>query len=318
MSEGIESDAAANRALRSITRLDVLRQLNLFETVIALYSLEAITPLEKEILDNQHNAELQRKDYLLTKVIPNRGPYKGMKLFQQALKRSDQLEILRVLEQAYEDAVNGIITNESLSLPESLPIASNGCFSFPIARSSQGTNDNESLNSTGATCGSTSDLGEASGSRSDSVSSNAHASDPGSLGRANVEDASRRDERLTSQSSSSPSSSDDDGDTVVPKTLQQQPLPQQQPGMSPSTSGSHIIIHVPISNVGECTTVSVNPMPHRDRSDHISYGSNPYRSHPKHVKQNNIEVTFFSNCTSQEVSSPTAHHNGDANTESVS
>ena len=312
----MESDAAANRALRSITRLDVLRQLNLFETVIAMYSLEAVSPLEKEILDNQHNPELQRKDYLLTKVIPGRGSYKGMQVFREALKRSDQLEVLRILEQAYDDAVDGIITNESFTLP----IVSNESLSLPIANSSQGTTK-ESLSSSGATCGSTSDLGEAYGNRSDSVSSNAHASDPDLLATANVEDAVRRLTSSASQSCSSPSSSDDDGDTVVPKsfpsTLQQQPLPQQQQPLSPSTSASHIIIHVPLSHVGQGTTVSVNSMPHRDRSEHISYGSNPYRLNPKHPKQN-IEVTFISNGASQEeVSTPTAYHDGEVNTNNV-
>ena len=339
MSE-FQLDSAANRALRSITRLEVLRQLNLFETVIALYSLEAITPLEKEILDNHHNPELQRKDYLLTTVIPRRGPYKGIKVFQDALKKSEQFEVLRTLNQAYEDAVNAVITDEGLdssqgATPLDAVITDEGLDSSqgmtPLDAVitnesldlSQG--DNESSSSSRATCSSTN---EVSGSRSDSVSSSVHAGDPDLVATANVEDALRRGKslgRLTSLSSSSPSpnTSDDDADTVVPNSfssaLQQQPLPQQQPALSPSgASASHIIIHVPLTQ--STTTVSVGPVPHRDRSGHISYGSNPYKSNPKHLEQS-ISVTVINgNGPSQEDTSDhsTGCQNGDASTESVS
>ena len=321
MSE-FELDSAANRALRSITRLEVLRQLNLFETVIALYSLEAITPLEKEILDNPHNPELQRKDYLLTTVIPRRGPYKGIKVFQDALKKSEQFEVLRVLNQAYEDAVNAVITDESLDSSQGA-IPPDAVITNESLDLSQG--NNESSSSSRATCSSTN---EVSGSRSDSVSSNVHAGDPDLVATANVEDALRRGKslgRLTSLSSSStsPNTSDDDADTVVPNSfssaLQQQPFPQQQPALSPSgASASHIIIHVPLTQ--STTTVSVGPVPHRDRSGHISYGSNPYKSNPKHLEQS-ISVTVINgNSPSQEDTSnhSTGCQNGDASTESVS
>lgn len=112
MTEGIESDLAADKALRRITRMEVLRQLRLFDTVIQLYSLEAISDLEKEILGNPYNPELQRKDYLLTNVVPRKGPYKGMQSLRQALRQSEQYEVLKILDKAYKDALDAIMANE--------------------------------------------------------------------------------------------------------------------------------------------------------------------------------------------------------------
>ena len=73
----MESDLAADRALRRIATVEVLRQLNLFETILHLYSMGQITDLEKEILENIYNPELQRKYHLLTTIIPSRGSLQG-------------------------------------------------------------------------------------------------------------------------------------------------------------------------------------------------------------------------------------------------
>ena len=109
MSDAGDSDLAAAKALKRITTMDVLHQLNLTETVVCLYSSEGLTTLELERLNNYHNTEIERKNYLLTSVIPSKGPYKGMQLLQKALQQTGQHEILNRLNKAYEDAVNALI-----------------------------------------------------------------------------------------------------------------------------------------------------------------------------------------------------------------
>ena len=269
----MESNLAADRALRRITTVEVLRQLNLFETILHLYSMGQITDLEKQTLENIYNPELQRKYYLLTNVIPSRGWFRGMQLLQQALKQSEQFELLNILDKAYEDAVNSIVAGESFGL-------------------SQDPNPEAS------------DPAQAAASnRCDSISSNfTSASDPDLVCTANNEDALRRDESLgrhMSFSSCSQSSSDDGCDTIPLENFPQQQQPQQlplSPTISPSSSSSHIIIHVPLS---QSTTVSVTPGTpgHRERSGHISFESNPYGPHPKRLEQS-ISVTI--NAGSQE------------------
>ena len=69
----MESNLSADKVLRRITTVEVLWQLNLFETILHSYSMGQITDLEKETLENIYNPELQRKYYLLTNVIPSRG-----------------------------------------------------------------------------------------------------------------------------------------------------------------------------------------------------------------------------------------------------
>lgn len=264
----IESDLAADRALRRIATVEVLRQLNLFETILHLYSMGQITDMEKEILENIYNPELQRKYHLLTTVIPSRGRFKGMQLLQQALKKSEQYELLNILDKAYEDALDAINAEESFSLTKD---------------PNPGASDPAQ---------------EAASSRCDSISSNiTSASDPDFVSTANNEDALRRDEssgRHMSPSSCSQSSSDDGCDTITLENVPQQPqqLPLS-PTMSPSSSSSHIIIHVPLS---QNATVSVTPMTpttpgHRERSAHISFESNPYRQHPKRLEQT-VSVTI--------------------------
>ena len=267
MSKGMEFDLAADKALRRIATVEVLRQLNLFETMLQLYSMGQISELEKEVLENIYNPELQRKCYLLTHVIPSRGPFRGMQVLQQALKKSEQVELLNILDRAYEDAMDAITAEESFSL-------------------SQDPNP-----------GASDPAQAAVSNRCDSISSNkTSASDPELVNTANDEDALRRESlgRPTSSSSCSQSSSDDGCDTIqlenissVPQQQQQQPL---SPTMSPSSSSSHIIIQVPFS---QSATVSVTPMTpgHRDRSGHISYDSNPYRPNPYRPYPRQLEAT---------------------------
>ena len=249
----MEPDLAADRALRRIATVEVLRQLNLFETILHLYSMGQITDLEKEILENNYNPELQRKYYLLTNVIPSRGRFKGMQLLQQALKQSEQYELLNILDKAYEDAVDAINASE-------------GSFSLTQDPANPGASDPAQA---------------APSNRCDSISSNII-----SASEIDFESSGRH----TSPSSCSQSSSDD-GDTMTlentPQQLQQLPL---SPTMSPSSSSSRIIIHVPLS---QNATVSVTPMTpgHRERSGHISFESNPYRHHSKQLEQS-ISVTI--------------------------
>ena len=258
MTEGIESDLAADKALRRITRMEVLRQLRLFDTVIQLYSLEAISDLEKEILGNPYNPELQRKDYLLTNVVPRKGPYKGMQSLRQALKQSEQYEVLKILDKAYKDALDAIMANER----------------------SQDASD-PSL-----------------APRSDSVSSsNASVGDP---------DESTVTGRNTSMSDSSQSSSDEYEPTSSPQ--QQLTIVQQQP-LSPSPSSSRIIIDVQSTTAVSVTTsvtTEVTAVPHRKRSGHISFESNPYKPN----LEQNVSVTIING-------EDTPHHDGDINTEQV-
>ena len=260
----IESDLAADRALRRITTVEVLRQLNLFETMLHLYSVGEISALEKEILENFYNPELQRKNYLLTNVIPSRGHFRGMQLLQQALKQSEQFEILKLLERAYEEAMAG----ESFDLSQE---HNSGAGDPPQAASSNRCDSVSSINRANA------------------------ASDPYT---ANNEDASGRESlsRLTSWSGSSQSSCEDPSETApsIPQQ-QQQPLHVPlSPTVSPSSS-SHIIIQVPFTQL-QSTTVSVTPCQRR-RSDHICFESNPY----KQRLEQSISVTINTGSQGEDV-----------------
>ena len=200
---------------------------------------------------------------------------------QQALKQSEQFELLNILDKAYEDAVNSIIAGESFGL-------------------SQDPNP-----------GASDPAQAAASNHCDSISSNiTSASDPDLVYTANNEDTLRRDESLgrhTSSSSCSQSSSNDGCDAIPLETIPQQQQPQQlplSPTMSPSSSSSHIIIHMPLS---QNVTVSVTPGTpgHRERSGHISFESNPYGPHPKRLEQS-ISVTI--NAGSKEEDTSNENH----------
>jgi len=104
-----KSDVAADKALKQISTIEILEQINLFETVLQLYSIGALTRLENEKLQNNYLTELTRKSLLVTSIIPGKGCYKGMRYLRRALKKTGQCVLLDKLDQAYEDAVDVLI-----------------------------------------------------------------------------------------------------------------------------------------------------------------------------------------------------------------
>ena len=99
-----KSDEAADKALKEIT-VKLVEQLDLFNTTNHLHSMGGLTPLEMQKLQNIAITELERKQYLVTIVMPSKGHYEGMRLLSQALKQSEQDELLSILENAYENTV---------------------------------------------------------------------------------------------------------------------------------------------------------------------------------------------------------------------
>ena len=112
-----KSNVAAGKALRKISA-ELVEQLNLLETTIHLHKINGLTPLELEKLSNFYTTSLERKQYLVTTIIPSKGHYEGMRLLRRALKRSEQNEILKILEKAYEDAVDTIIADKFEITPQ--------------------------------------------------------------------------------------------------------------------------------------------------------------------------------------------------------
>jgi len=110
-----KSDLAADKALKQISTIEILEQINLFETVLQLYSIGALTRLENEKLQNNYITELTRKSLLVTSIIPGKGCYRGMRYFRRALKKTGQCTLLYKLDRAYEDAVDKLIA-ENLDL----------------------------------------------------------------------------------------------------------------------------------------------------------------------------------------------------------
>ena len=105
-------DQAADKALKSVS-VNFVEQLNLFDTTLHLFKMGGLTPLEVQKLQNNYVTELERKQYLMTVVIPSKGHYKGMALLKQALKQTEQIEILSILEKEFENAVLEITANRS-------------------------------------------------------------------------------------------------------------------------------------------------------------------------------------------------------------
>lgn len=103
-----KSEKAADKALKEVCKLK-LEGLILFDTTLHLHAKDGLTPLEREKLLNSYVTELERKQYLIMTVIPSKGKYKGMRMLMRALKKTDQHEILKILEKTYEDEVDAII-----------------------------------------------------------------------------------------------------------------------------------------------------------------------------------------------------------------
>ena len=256
-------DEAAGKALKQVSSMEMLEQLDLFETVLHLYSTEGgLTSLEYQQLQNVHTVELRRKSLLLTSIIPGKGLYRGMRMLRRALKKTGQRPILNKLDKAYEGAVDELIaknlrirqgpwSNETTGADQSsqvIPrvdsVATASCSSVCHASI---TSEHLSLN-----------MYRDGGIHEDSCNTTA------SRERTPSGNMSRR--------SITTSSGDDDGgillDTIVQK--QQQPTSLCIPSfevniqfrMSEDLSGNRL--------------PSVQLTPYRQRSGHISHQSNPY------------------------------------------
>ena len=105
------SDRAADKALKR-TSVNLVKQLDLFDTTLHLHAMDGLTQLETEKLGNSYKTELERKQYLVTTVIPSKGQYKGMKLLMRALRQTEQYEILSLLEKTYDEEVDAIISKK--------------------------------------------------------------------------------------------------------------------------------------------------------------------------------------------------------------
>ena len=105
-----KSNQAADKALKRMS-VNLVKQLNLFDTVLNLHAMDGLTALEMEELTSFYKTELERKQYLVITVIPSKGQYKGMKLLMQALRQTEQYEVLSLLEKTYDEEVDAIIDN---------------------------------------------------------------------------------------------------------------------------------------------------------------------------------------------------------------
>ena len=241
-----KSNSAADKALRKIS-VDLIEQLNLFETTIHLHKISGLTALETGKLSNAHDTELERKHYLVTSVIPSKGYFKGMRLLRKALKESKQTELLNKLDKAYEGAVDAEIA-QRLRLSQTPEVKSD---KIEPTQSS------------------------ASGCYGDSITS---AMFSGldlmySDGKGDSKRSTRRSRNLNRSGSLDtigPSSCSDDDDDIISLDSPVQP---EQP--LPSYVNVKFQFSLP---QGNRATVSVTPSPHRQRSNHISHRSNPYKA----------------------------------------
>ena len=106
---------AAYKALRKASVV-LIEQLNLFETSLHLHAINGLTLLELQKLRHSYTTEPERKQYLVTTIIPSKGYYRGMMLLRRALKKSNQFDLHNSLKNAYDEAVN-ILFSEKLELP---------------------------------------------------------------------------------------------------------------------------------------------------------------------------------------------------------
>ena len=251
-----KSDVAADKALKRVS-LDLVQQLNLFDTTLHLHTINGLTLLEAEKLGNCHSTELERKQYLVTTVLPSKGAYRGMRLLRRALKQSEQHEICNTLEKAYEDAVDAVIAKK-LGLTQAPEVKTETVSScYPVQAT--GSDLCDSITSM---MFSDTDLLQQDGRGEKRKHIRTHLGRPTSSSTG-----------VTSGSSSS----DDDNDDAVSldsPVQQQQTLP----------SFVDIKFQIPLSRDSK-TVVAVTSLPHRQRSSHISYQSNPYKSNFKPPRQ---------------------------------
>jgi len=225
-----KSNPAADKALRKIS-VDLVQQLDLFDTTLHLHAMDGLTPLETEKLGNSYNTELERKQYLVTTVIPSKGHYKGMRLLRRALKQTEQYEILNTLEKAYEDAVDTIIA-EKLRLSQK------------FLEVKHKTGENYAIQATASNC-------------SDSITS-AMFSNVDSVYRDDGDDvkASRNTDRPASSTSSSSSDDDDDDVISLDSPLQEQPQSHVTSNVTTTTTktGENYPIQATASNCSNSIT----------------------------------------------------------------
>ena len=252
-----KSNLAADKALRRIS-MDLIEQLNLFETSLHLHKISGLTLLEMEKLNNSHNTELERKQYLVTTVIPSKGHYKGLKLLRRALKESKQDEIVNMLDKAYEGAVDAVIA-ERLRLSQT-----------PKVKHETGMSHHDSIPSTASGC--------------DSITSAMFSGLDLAYRDGGGDVKKRKINKSTSLDTSSGSDDDDDDDIVSLDSPVEQ---QQQP------SYVDIKFQLPLSQGGR-TTISVTPSPHRQRANHISHRSNPFKANATQLEQALVTVNIMS------------------------
>ena len=235
-----KSDRAADRALKR-TSPHLVEQLDLFDTTLHLHAMDGLTPLETEKLGNFCETQLERKQYLVTTVIPSKGQYKGMILLMRALRQTEQYEVLSLLEKTYDEEVDAIISKKQLKHK-----AGEG---YPI---------------------------QATASDCDDSTNSAVLSDSNSVykdGGGNV----RRQRNIDSLTRSLSSSSDEDNDEVISldSPVEQQPQTQSDNVISPPNPP---VQQSPRYDVR--LSVTVTSSPHRPRSDHISHSTHPYKAKP--------------------------------------
>ena len=248
-----KSDLAADKALRRIS-MELIEQLNLSDTTVQLYKIEGLTQWEMQELSNPHNIELERKTYLITTVLPNKGHYKGMRLLRRALKESKQDELLNILEKAYEGAVDEVIV-ERLNLSQAAEVRHEMGANHPVQPAVSEWHD--------------SIVNSAVFSGLDVVHRGSEIRNSRNL---------HESKRLSSSSSSSINSDDEnatndtislDSPAVEQQHDQQQQRWQQQQPLPPS------YVNVVLSHSGTAT-ISVTPSSHHQHlaCDHISHKSN--------------------------------------------
>ena len=250
MSVKFKSDRAADKALKR-TSVSLVEQLDLFDTTLHLHAMNGLTALETEKLGNHHETKLERKWYLLTNIIPSKGQYKGMKMLMRALRETEQLDVLSLLEKTYNEEVDAIIAKK-LELKHK-------------------TGENYPIQATASDCG-------------DSITS-AVLSDSSLL----YKDSRKRRRNLDIPTGSNSSSSDDDDDEEddvisLDSPVEQQseaqqdivvPLPNPPVKQQSQSESPYVKVMLPDSGT---TMVTVMSSPHRPRANHISHSSSPRKA----------------------------------------